>query len=72
MKPPCRQNCDMREPLRQKYGNCHNEHCPYHWKDYENSRENEYKDRAKRHDLYASSPGRIKIARKRLAEAKRK
>ena len=72
MKPPCKQNCDMREPLRVKYGNCHNEHCPYGWTEYDESREDMYQERVKKHDLYTSSPGRIKIARRRLAEAKRK
>ena len=72
MKPPCTQDCDMREPLKKKYGNCHNEHCPYGWMEYDEQRHKDYAEHAAKTVLYQSSPARIRIARKRLEEAKRK
>lgn len=47
MKAPCWDNdpCPYRKELVEKYGNCHNEHCPLGWMTYEELRNNEYQKR---------------------------
>lgn len=54
-KPKCF-GCTDRERLVKEYGNCHNEHCPNGWRDYEIDKELEYAERERRFN----SPNKIK------------
>ena len=72
MKSPCSKSCDMRLKLVEKYGNCHNENCPYGWDLYETERNLGYDRKVAMANGFLKTKGHTMKAHKRVLEAKRK
>lgn len=60
---PCTVDCPHRRPLVEKYGNCHNEHCPLGWEDYTARQNQIYEDRIRASNNNYVTAGKVKMAR---------
>ena len=68
--PPCK-NCDKRSEIVEKYGNCHNEHCPYGWNEFQDYKRREYDRKARVNDASRPTVGYSTQAHKTFMSKKK-